>query len=1126
MIQPHFLHERRLSYTLFLLPTFLLIILQPSTFVQASSINTQPFLRNQRGFGLDWNLDCIIPLTQVSSDGLLDQTEYTQYVEAMSEEHIPSDQDLPLSLTAVFNNLACQKCFHFFGQDHERCCRKNNVTNEFELDLDPIEGPYNNNPSLKTYIYFVCAETIDTIEGLLAPSAAPSPAPSLNPSSSPSLKPSPSNLMETEVPFMLANTAGIMAEDLINNNNGYMKKLDDAYNNLVSDVLDEMDGILRRTRRMDESGRSLGSLELLNSSIVDIEDEACPDESEPNALCQRMVGHAKIEINQIADKPGAEERVEMEILKSIQAGNLDVNFTVYREVLNPDGGLKVAQISGIVGGAVFLLFATGLFLVTKNRMREHEKMSDDNESAFATRVVDNKSTILGASPTKYGKSSRRTLVGDFSSLSDEDIEANDNNESLPRLESSVEDSLESSSNAGSSGWSSSAGMSSLNTASVDSADHPYNLAMIGAQSGIHNKYQNGDKTSAKFYNIGEDLDSQKSDGNESNDDSLPNNNHNRVKLNTEIEAKDWAAVGATAAILAQSESGENNNSHSSSGRSFAPSNSRSPINNSVDQVRIAELDHLVAAEDWDGIVLAAAKYETSDVSDRDSSSYKSANRSLGDTSGSFASASEGLTNNSSRSLVSDSVSIGSYSGTPSFPSTGTGHGSESPSKNERRLEIRKEVEELVQRVVPEEIDNVDEMMKQFKGREEELVETLRTMQERSIAQREREQMRRNAKREARKSVRNSGNVAPSDTPLTRTAFGVKGEGLPPPGPSAIGIKSTALGGIAGAAAATMHQRIADSKNSVSSVSELSNVSDTNRLNTPTSKNQGTGSKVSSNSPPYTPENDRASDASKISSPHLVDLERAIEAGDWDLVGEAAAKMGEGSISSAATGDFPSVDDSTLESEEKASLTSGSKISSTMTPNTSADITQRAVELEGLIDRGDWAGVVAAASRFSAADRQPSTKGSVQETDSSAARETKQSISGSFTSGSGSGSGWRFPLIGGGSKRSMGSYSQTKGTDADGSRRDGRKTRRTSKEEEDALAEAEIWMQIAKQSKNEGVPGTKGASEAADWAISRSYTALRNAEQQTGKAISSKDRKGLDTVKSGSLSARSSDDGSV
>ena len=73
------------------------------------------------------------------------------------------------------------------------------------------------------------------------------------------------------------------------------------------------------------------------------------------------------------------------------------------------------------------------------------------------------------------------------------------------------------------------------------------------------------------------------------------------------------------------------------------------------------------------------------------------------------------------------------------------------SNIQKQAEIQSEVEALARRVVPDEIDNVDEMMTQFKGREDELIETLRTMQERSIAQRARTAMHKSAKREARKS---------------------------------------------------------------------------------------------------------------------------------------------------------------------------------------------------------------------------------------------------------------------------------------------------------------------------------------------------------------------------------------
>ena len=83
-------------------------------------------------------------------------------------------------------------------------------------------------------------------------------------------------------------------------------------------------------------------------------------------------------------------------------------------------------------------------------------------------------------------------------------------------------------------------------------------------------------------------------------------------------------------------------------------------------------------------------------------------------------------------------------------SMATGDLSASNVSNQRgHEEIRAEVEALVRRVVPEEADNIDEMLTQFKGREEELVETLRRMQERAIASRARLAVQKSAKLEAR-----------------------------------------------------------------------------------------------------------------------------------------------------------------------------------------------------------------------------------------------------------------------------------------------------------------------------------------------------------------------------------------
>lgn len=62
---------------------------------------------------------------------------------------------------------------------------------------------------------------------------------------------------------------------------------------------------------------------------------------------------------------------------------------------------------------------------------------------------------------------------------------------------------------------------------------------------------------------------------------------------------------------------------------------------------------------------------------------------------------------------------------------------ETPAEIQRKQEVRAEVEALVRLVVPEEVDNIDAMLAQFKGREEELLQTLRTMQERSVTVRAR-----------------------------------------------------------------------------------------------------------------------------------------------------------------------------------------------------------------------------------------------------------------------------------------------------------------------------------------------------------------------------------------------------
>jgi len=209
---------------------------------------------------------------------------------------------------------------------------------------------------------------------------------------------------------------------------------------------------------------------------------------------------------------------------------------------------------------------------------------------------------------------------------------------------------------------------------------------------------------------------------------VPDGAISRNDLDNAIEAGDWAAVGATAALLAAASDSQSASSRSRTSRASRSQNASSV--SSADAARAAELDHLVDAGDWEGVVLAAAKFESQEGS---------------------------VKSGTASSVRSSSVGSETRSGTGSgfTPSVSTSV-SESASKARKRAEIRQEVEALVRRVVPEELDNIDEMMQQFKGREEELVETLRTMQERAVAQKARTAGHKAAKQEARRTVQRGG----------------------------------------------------------------------------------------------------------------------------------------------------------------------------------------------------------------------------------------------------------------------------------------------------------------------------------------------------------------------------------
>jgi hypothetical protein len=198
----------------------------------------------------------------------------------------------------------------------------------------------------------------------------------------------------------------------------------------------------------------------------------------------------------------------------LDSANLDRSIPAVTNDGNDSiGGTGVA---GAVIGSIAILAVIGLFV---SRRQPPKESHDDLEPGpkdlqLEEELVDDLDLVkaeatLGATSPDYGKS-KDAMV--------------DLDEDHPALMSH-----DSSSNAGSSGWSSSAGVSSLNTGSTDGLeiDHPVTglgLATMRAQT---RALQTGTESSTPNVPV-----------------------ISRADLDSAIEAGDWAAVGATAALLA------------------------------------------------------------------------------------------------------------------------------------------------------------------------------------------------------------------------------------------------------------------------------------------------------------------------------------------------------------------------------------------------------------------------------------------------------------------------------------------------------------------------------------------------------------------------------------------------
>lgn len=975
--------------------------------------------------------------SDIDRSGCLDRNEYFAFTKAYDEDDVYSNinnaSSAPAFWNTTWNNLlaVCQD-----NPTVDNCTAINGDCLPLLSQPPPVEIT---NPT-ELHVFYVCWSTKvalnhpkDSTSPSLQPSTFPSMLPSLQPTTEPSRQASPSTsppsprppAMPSTEPAALSNRPTMLASPTLmptasqsvvpsgkpsaqpTNSPVDLKEsvtIGLAFESASATFRDDVagpDGQNLLTEYFSDADAAMGllwadvnqqpfrrSLRVLGQTITtpceltNTAERSCPGSIDsPSTVCRDVLFTCFLHLS------GPDTAREEQIASDVRAAwESEITGGGYQSTLdgirNGDGGrilvlgsfllnpveqnreetFSTAVTGSVVSGAILLVMLPFMLLLFRRSRSQGEKKqkifyeaydpSDDapndiepdsvESTIHANQSVSSRGNnpILGASKPSYSaKPSQKFL---------DDVERGEDILAEPEFDAE----RDSSSNAGSSGWSSSAGYSSYNTGSMDdSMDAAMaagtTLAAIGVSSSIPNQFSDGRMS---------DVPASASVGSSSASVS-------RDQLDSYIEAGDWAAVGATAALLAAQSESHSQSSNSRSRRSH----SSGYETDSLEAQRAAELDHLVDAGDWEGVVLAAARFEAAEmtVSSRGSRTASSVD--------------------STGSQTHTDDDGGATGSSPSQSESATG--SDDPSRARQRREIRAEVEALVRRVVPEEIDNVDEMMNQFKGREEELVETLRTMQERAIAQKARSAGHKTAKLEARKNVKRG--VVPGAPPPPATVR----QASPPniePQPSPEEVPAIPI--------------IAPVSPVLSEAAEAEQPT-----NVPHSFSGGTFSDGNESSTLGSLQETRRS------------LDRAIDEGDWEAVGQAAAFLSDGSegTNEAAGGQFELAANSNLSSTSGFSRTRQTKDDETAV---------RAAELDEMIEKGDWSGVVAAANRFSQMDKN--------------------------------------------TKSDMG---------------------RTA-EEEEALAQAEFWTNIANQKKAQGANDV-GASDAAEWAIQRSLSQMKEADRK-------------------------------
>lgn len=741
-----------------------------------------------------------VSIVDVNKDDFLNKVEYVRFLDRLVGDDTYDNvffNDLPENLIANFDKFADGDKINIYGT---KPGQKASSSQDEKLDA-------------------FCCETDYAVEnpGTLAPvTPTQSPVP-VTPSPTPT---TPAKLVEVFNSFIISNTKGINANRLVPGNPN-RDGLDGAYDKFSSNSVSSLSQIRSSSFSLR---RSLATMFEPNSAkITTILDSDCPAQVDTRATCQTVFASFKVTVRN-QDIEGLSERYTSATQKDIENGALQTALTdedplsslkvvdaSYPAIYEPSSvptpaptpapapAKKSSPAGPIVGGlfAVVIILVIGWYIKKNgikgmpwsNKSNAYGKQENEVKQSLFAKFMVFISKLANKNDDRKTKREEDNdddsdIIDDYIS-DDSDSSDEDNENAFGTFGVEQKNSFEKERLEEKQGTKNFFGFGKLRKQDTDDSDN----------FGVGSDYSNSTKDGADFsnYKFDDPSASEKSylkDGTSYKFDSTMSPEWGNFG-----GSEQWGASGDS------SEVGKNffvsstfANQDSKSGKEYAQplegdgaeSSSESSYESSEDTTYESDADSNLRKD----------VYSSSSTDNENTSAYTSTGESVdneggwgvnaeivpqeSNTSSAFG---EGLTQQGSDDIDNEEESgadydedtgsddESSYSGSSDISEDSRSTVTSTSDERRKRKEYRAQVVSLVGLVIPEQIDKVDAMMEQFKGREAELISTLQTMQERSAAQRARAAVHKSKSIPSREETRADGSYAGANTAVVGASEG-------------------------------------------------------------------------------------------------------------------------------------------------------------------------------------------------------------------------------------------------------------------------------------------------------------------------------------------------------------------